>query len=377
MLLALNIAQHAYYRGVVRYAREHNWHLVMDMMYTGRVPVGWRGDGIITFLGYGAELANFVRASALPKVALTLVHDEIRIPRVECDNPRVGWLAARHFLERGYRNFGWAPFLDDVINAERQAGFVEALGRAGFRCTVLPTAHRLVSATRQENWSKRRDALRKALIALPKPAAVFAYHDCLASDLIDACLDAGVRVPEQVAVLGVDNDPDICDCAAVPLSSIFYDIEEMAYRGAGLLDRLMDGKPAPTDVVRVPPKGVVTRKSTDMRAVENLQVAIALRHIADHYRDARLSVDDVVAATTLPRRALERAFRETVATSIRSELIRVRLGEVRRQLAETKQSVRAIARATGFTRPNHLFRSFRLAQGMSPKEFRRTLNAER
>jgi len=201
VLLAITIAQQAYSRGIVRFAREHDWHLVTDMTYTGRVPLGWRGDGILTVLGYRRELVDFVRNAHVPTVAITLVNETVPLPRVEGDNRRMGQLAAQHFLERGYRHNAWAPFLNDVMNAERFEGFPGTLRKHGLACRVLPLAHSLRGRARRENWAGRRRRAVRELQGLPRPAAAFAYNDCLAADVIDACRDGGLRVPEEIAHL--------------------------------------------------------------------------------------------------------------------------------------------------------------------------------
>jgi LacI family transcriptional regulator len=371
VLLALTINKHYFVRGVVRYAREHDWYLVTDMMYTGRVPLGWRGDGILTILGYRKELVDFVRSASVPTVALTLVNDRIPLPRVEGDNVKIGQLAAEHFLARGYRYFAWAPFLNDVMDRERQEGFTHMLAKRGFTCRVLPRAHALSGMVWQENWAERRQRLIHELKELPRPTAIFAYNDCVAADIIDACRDAKLLVPEQIAVLGVDNDPDICDCAPVPLSSVVHDLEGMAYRGAALLDRLMRGRKPPRRVLRVPPKGIVTRVSTDMRAVDNVKLALALRHISEHYANHLLAVPDVAVAAGLSRRQLERAFRKEMGCTVHEQILRTRLQEVTARLMQTEDRIVAIARQTGFTRPSHLFRAFRARFRTSPKQFRK------
>ena len=173
VLLALTINKHYFIRGVVRYAREHDWYLVTDMMYTGRVPLGWRGDGILTILGYRKELADFIKSAGVPTVAITLVNDKIPLPRVEGDNVKIGQLAAEHFLERGYRHFAWAPFLNDVMDSERHEGFARRLEKRGFACHILPQAHSLTGSVWQENWAERRGRLIRELKELPRPAAIF------------------------------------------------------------------------------------------------------------------------------------------------------------------------------------------------------------
>lgn len=370
VLLALMINKHYFMRGIVRYAREHNWYLVTDMVYTGRVPLGWRGDGILTILGYRRDLTNFIKSAGVPTVAITLVNDKIPLPRVEGDNRKIGQLAAEHFLERGYRHFAWAPFLNDVMDKEREEGFIGSLGKRGKDCHILPSSHVLTSNVWQENWAERRHRLIRELKELPHPSAIFAYNDTVAADIIDACGDAGLLVPEQIAVLGVDNDPDVCDCAPVTLSSVVHDLEGMAYQAAAMLDRLMKGGRAPRQILRVPPKGVVTRVSTDIHAVANLNVALALRHIAEHYHEKTLSVDEVVKATSISRRQLERVFRQQMGCSLNQHIAHTRLQKVKKLLEESVDPVTDISRQAGFSRPNHMFRIFRRLIGVSPKAYR-------
>ncbi|MCX6926711.1 MAG: DNA-binding transcriptional regulator, partial [Verrucomicrobia bacterium] len=346
VLVALTDTHHGFFKGVARYAREHRWHLVVDMIYTAKIPIGWQGDGIISFIGGRDDLAEFILASRLPAVEISMVRDDINLPRVEGDSELIGRLAAEHFLERGFRHFVWAPFRDDVVNAERYRGFANRLARDDFTCHLLPPADTRHSSATSHNWAARRKLLIRDLKRLPKPLAVFGYNDCVAVDIIDACDEVGLLVPEAVAVLGVDNDLTLCENLRVPLSSVCHDLEGMAYRAAALLDRLMAGRKPPREVIRVPPTGLATRRSTDIIAIDNLQVARALRYILDNYTNPLLGVNSVVAATNLSRRALEKAFREELKRTVNHEIVRVRMAEVRKRLATTKMKVVDIAAAT-------------------------------
>ena len=380
VLLALTSAHHGFFKGVARYAREHNWHLVADMVYTAKIPLGWRGDGIISYIGYRDDLAKFILSSKLPAVEITKVRHDLGLPCVEGDNEMIGRLAAEHFLERGFRNFVWAPLMDDMLNAERHRGFANRLAKQKLTCNVLPAADSRAAEGGTRDWAARRKMLVQELRRLPKPLAAFGYNDCVAADLIDACNTAGMLVPEAVAGMGVDNDVMLCECLRVPLSSVCHDLEGMAYQSAALLDRLMSGKSAPKNIPRVPPTGVVTRRSSDILAVNNLEVAKALRFIHDQYANALLSVNDIVDATTVSRRPLEKAFRLELRRTINEEVVRVRLEKVKDLLTTTESSVTDIASQTGFTRPNHLFRIFRRQLGMNPKQFRarqRSLSSRR
>jgi LacI family transcriptional regulator len=373
VLLALTDTHHGFFKGAARYAREHGWHVVADMIYTAKIPVGWRGDGILSFIGYRDDLAKFILSSGLPAVEISMVRNDINLPRVEGDSDMIGSLAANHFLERGYRHYAWAPLIDDVLNGERYRGFANRLAKEGFTCNLLPPADTRYGDPAINDWAARRKLLKSELKRLPKPLAVFCYNDCVAADIIDACQDAGLFVPEAVAVMGVDNDTILCECVRVPLSSVCHDLEGMAYQAAALLDRLMSGKKPPREVLRVPPTGVVTRRSTDIVAVENLQVARALRYIGDHYSNPLLGVSDIVSATALSRRELEKAFRHELKRTPNQEVLRVRMKEVRRLLETTTLKAVEISAQTGFTRTNHFFRTFRKFFRTSPKIYRRRL----
>lgn len=376
VLLALTDAHHGFFKGVARYAREHRWHLVADMIYTAKIPIGWRGDGIISFIGYRDDLAEFILSSGLPAVEISMVRNDIDLPRVEGDSEMIGRLAAEHFLERGFRNFAWAPLIDDIVNAERYRGFANRLAREKQICHILLPADTREAGGGKRDWAGRRKELVRELKRLPKPLAVFGYNDCVAADIIDACEDARLLVPEVVAVMGVDNDAMLCECIRVPLSSVCHDLEGMAYEAAVLLDRLMRGKKAPKEVIRIPPKGVVTRRSTDILAVDKLPVARALRFIRDRHSSPLLSVNDVAAATATSRRSLELAFRHELERTVHEEIVGVRLDKVKDLLRTTDLKVCEISAATGFSRPNHLFRVFRRFTGMSPKAYRTRQKAD-
>ena len=373
VLLALTTTHHGLYRGVARFAREHNWHLTTDMLYAMTIPCGWKGDGIISHVGYWKELADFIRNAPGPRVELTHVRRDLGIPCVEGDNHAIGALAARHFLSRGYRNYAWFPFTNDLINEERREGFARVVADAGFPLTVLPPLHELKNFQWRGNWTMNLARIAAAISALPKPAAIFCYNDCAAANILSACQQLGLPVPEQVAVVGVDNDELLCESVTVPLTSVIHDLEGVGYQGAALLQKLMDGAKPPRRVVRVPPKGIVTRQSSDMLAVDNLEVAHALRAIWDRYADANLQVADIVAATRMSRRPLEIAFKREVGRTINHEITRIRIEKVKELLRRSDLSVTGIAAATGFTRPNHLHRVFRADTGISPREFQRKM----
>ena len=257
ILLALTSTHHGFYRGAARYAAEHDWHIVADMVYDATIPVGWKGDGILSFVGHWDELANYILSAGIPVVEISSVRKDLGIPCVIEDNDAIGRLGAEHLLERNFKNFVWAPFWDDTVNEERFQGFVNSVRSAGYDCVrLLPVnTRRSARLSRHMNWTLRRRWVIHTIKSLRYPLGIFCYNDCVAADIVDTCVECGIRIPEQVAVLGVDNDPVICDCVQVPLSSVRHDLEGMAYEAAALLDRLMNGEPGPVSPKRITPKG--------------------------------------------------------------------------------------------------------------------------
>ena len=372
ILLALTSTHHGFYRGAARYASEHDWHVVADMIYDATIPVGWKGDGILSFVGHWEELAKYVLSAGVPVVEISSVRKDLGIPCVIEDNEAIGRLGAEHLLERNLRNFVWAPFWDDPVNEERFQGFATSVRTAGYDCVrLLPVnTRRSARLSRHMNWTLRRRWVIHTIRSLRYPLGIFCYNDCVAADIVDACIEAGIRIPDQVAVLGVDNDPVICDCVQVPLSSVRHDLEGMAYEAAALLDRLMNGERPPDLPKRIIPKGVVTRRSTETLAVEDRDVADALGYIQENFRKGNLSVDDVVAHGRIPRRSLERVFRDELQRTILHEILRVRISHAQRLLEMTTQSVTDIAAQSGFASLNHFFRVFRVQTGLTPRAFR-------
>lgn len=372
ILLAANTTQNAFFRGVVRFAREQQWHLVTDMLYAGGFPEGWQGDGIIALPGYKSDFLSYLQQAEIPCVALSIAGDWRATPRVECDNTRIGVMAAEHLLERAYRNFIWAPFADDEMNRDRFGGFQSRLKREHCSCQTLPPILSREGAGWSDASSDRRRTLIEQLRALPRPAAIFAANDCVAADVIDACRDAGISIPEEVAILGVGNDPVICDSVSIPLSSIEQDVEEMAYRAASLLSEMMNGASCGEKVIRVPPQRVVTRLSTDIGAVTNVRVGQALSYIAENYSNPMLGVIDVANAVGISRRHLERSFRAETGSSINEHITKARMQEASRLLAaHPRAKISDISELVGMNLTGNFFRSFRRYYGMSPNTYKK------
>lgn len=356
--------------GVSRYGRQHGWHIATDMLVTGAFPRGWQGDGIVAVNGFRPEIVKHIEASNIPYVSLCL-NDEISPGQViKGDDYRVGRMAAAHLLERAFRSFAWAPFINDPVNRERYRGFESTLLEHCCIPQILPPAHRRIGAYWHDDWAGYRSSLSEKLQALPRPTAIFAANDCVASEILDLCVELGIRVPDEIAVLGVGNTATLCDSLSVPLSSVELAVDEMAFLAAARLDALIKGERL-AEAPDVAPKGVVTRLSTDICAVANSQVARALTYIAEQFGEASLGVGEIADAVGLSRRQLERVFRSEVGCTVHDHIIKRRMQEASRLLLKhPRAKVKAIAELVGFDGSGTFFRTFRKYYGESPRQHR-------
>ena len=211
--------------------------------------------------------------------------------------------------------------------------------------------------------------LKKELASIKPPVGIFTHHDIMASRICHFAAAAGLRVPEQVAVLGMGNNPLICGCAPVPLSSVDSNQYGCGWSAAELLDQLMAGRAAPAKCVLVSAAGVVTRRSTDVLAVPDVDTARALRYLWEHLGEP-LTVGRVAEAVGVSRRTLDRGFRTHLGRSVTDELNRKRIEQACELLVRTRQSVVSIARQVGFRTESYLFRVFREHMGTTPKRYR-------
>lgn len=354
------------HRGITRYAREAGWVLDTSMAHYSLIPDHWRGDGIMTILiPERADLTEYVRRQRVPVVALYGDLPELKVPRVVLDDVRIGGLAAEHLLERGFSQFGFLKFSNTLAVQNRERGFRQAVEQSR-RDYWLIDWHAASAANRGLNWF---DWLRRQLAKLPLPIGIMVQSDHRATHLISACEAVGLAIPDQVAIIGVDNDEQACELAVVPISSVDCNREMMAYEGARLLDRLMRKEHPPRDATVIAPKGVVVRRSSDIFAVADPAVARALAFIRDHYREP-IGVDDVVRAGRTSRCGLYRAFSRELKRSIGDEIDRQRVEEAKRLLADPSQKLGRIARICGFSGAEQFTRVFQRAVGICPSRFR-------
>ena len=353
-------------RGIYRYAGSHAafdpWLISFHTEEDVRVALTGKPDGVIAMIR-SAQTAAKLRAWGGPVVDTAYDIDNIPFAQIGFDTRLIGQFAAEHLMQLKGRTYAYVGDSTPAGRFVRQS-FVTRLREAGFDAVLAPPGF---DRPYVED-AKSAAAAAKWLSALPKPAAVFAFHDALAHRLADVCCNVGLRVPEQVAILGCLNDEFLCTAANPPLSSVSVPLPALGYEAARMLDALMGSAPSPGRI-ELPPLGVVTRQSTDPAAVADVDLATALRFIRQKRSD-RINVDDIATASGLSRSTLERRFRASLGRSPLAELLRERVEYAKHLLAETDLPVKEIARIAGFHDTRHMSVTFRQKAGVSPAKFR-------
>jgi len=249
----------------------------------------------------------------------------------------------------------------------RRDGFVQRVAAAGHPVSVLTLPPQ---PRGQNSWEREQEQIARWLTSLPKPVGVMACHDPRGQKVLEACRRAGVEVPEQVAVIGVDNDEPICEIADPPLSSVVPNHMAVGYEAAAVLAGLMRGKQRVGRCVFLPPSGIVTRKSSDVLAMNDRDVA-ALVHFIRENACQGLGVAEVVEFSPLPRRTLYRRFQESLGHSVHDEIVRVRVARAKELLADTDMSLARVAERAGFKHQEYLGVVFKAHAGLTPAQFRR------
>jgi LacI family transcriptional regulator len=365
--------QEVFIAGVLRYATEHscNWSYITapESLALSLLDLrGWQGDGIIAAIHTTAEAAC-VRRLNIPIINISGTLPKTPVPRVSLDNGLVGKLAAEHLIERGFREFAYFGLCDVAYSAVRQRAFEARLFEAGFQSLALlaPPTYR----AKGQRWRDDQRKLVKWLASLPTPIGLFAVTDYRAQQVLDACRQMGVRVPQQVAVVGVDNEEVICAHVQPPLSSVARNNQQEGYHAAAMLDRLIHGKGVETLEEMIPPLGVIARESTDTVAFKDARLSAAIEYLNKHIEDP-LGVQQLASHVGVSRRWMEYAFRDALGESP-YQYIRSRRLKLAQQLLEEEPTVKIyqVARRTGFTSAKQLSMAFGQEFGVSPREYQR------
>ena len=370
VLLALGWYDYRLHRGIERYAQEHGWSLSTNYSRERVIPWGWDGDGILAWLGADDDLAEFVRSARKPTVDFSLRRQQFRCARVLEDHAHAAQLAAEHLLARRVKNF---VFYSDTANwayEGRGTAFMAAIRKAGHSCLWLRRHQSKDYRPGRGEWQRRLRWLAKSLKPLARPVGVLAANDQHALEVLEACEQAGLAVPEQVAVVGIGNYLLAADAMDIPISSVDTNLELLGYRGAATLDGLMNSEKPLPQPLRVPAKTLVARQSSDLLAIKHPNVARALRFIWEHAHEP-INVGDVVQVAAMSRRGLHVAFLQQIGRTLGDEIRRVRLESARRMLRDTSEKMETIAFSCGYQSLNSFCVAFKHDTGKSPGQFRR------
>ncbi|MGJ8693811.1 MAG: substrate-binding domain-containing protein [Thalassotalea sp.] len=365
ILLALSRYDYRTHRGVAKFAAEHHWHLNCEMAISGNIPYGWQGDGIVSLLSNNNEVVDFVTNAGVPFVDLSILREDIKAPRVTADNQTIGKIAAEYFLARGYKHFAFFSATDDKVAAARKNSFFAVL-----KTTAL-SMHDWTMRNTQGSWTDKNQILLRHLHSAHFPLAIFATRDLDASIILEACINEDMHVPEQVAILGVDNNELITDSLQVPLSSVNHNVESLGYEGAKLLHRILQGEALPSTSQTIAPKGVTSRRSTDSLAVNDPQVKHALNHMKDNFNNKYYSVELASDVCQLTRRTLDNKFKQELGHSMHNELQHMRMRAAKEMLMHSDKSIFLIAKECGFNTAQYFNQFFKQQYGITPLVYRK------
>lgn len=347
------------------------WSLFLDPQADSRYPEGrsknWKGDGILTYIDNPSR-AERLHNAGIPTVELFGFRQDKMLPAVINDDHGIGVLAAEHLIERHFKHFAFSGYADTLWSEQRYCGFTNTVRKAQagtFACLNVQRPQTL------PEWESVQEQLTEWIKGLPKPVGLMACSDHHAQRVLDACHRAAIAVPEEVAVIGVDNNEEICRLSNPPLSSVIDDAVRVGYEGAKLLDRLMRGETLPRgqQTQLIPPLGVATRRSTDITAIQDKLIAEVVRHIRERACEG-LALNELPRQFGISRSVFYRRFEEAMQRSPHEEVLRVKLERARTLLIQTRLPLEKVAELSGFQSAAYFSVVFKRKTSQTPGEYR-------
>ena len=328
----------------------------------------WQPDGIIVHMRERGSMERLLEIG-VPVVSVGDTLQGAPLPCVDVDNEAVGRVAADYFLGMGHRSFAFygSPVAGYSVNREK--GFRARLERLGYRVSSLPADDMLRSPFGQD-WKGIGKDVERWLKELPKPVCILASHDATAKLLCDACWQMGIQVPDEISILGVDNDTSECRMCTPALSSVEVPAEQIGSEAAECLLKLLAAPDSTQPESKfLPPLGVITRSSTDSRATCDERVKEILSYIEDTVAQG-VAVEDVCQFSGLSRRSIERLFKSELNSTVLQRIQEARISRAKRLLLETEMSMDEIAERSGLSNTRRLDRTFSQVEGVSPSAYR-------
>lgn len=368
-------ASRQYLQGIADYARLNGpWTFKVEPPFYFRDPASkaarleairrWGANGIMTL---DLEDIPALQALGIPMI-LSRVVSMMRpaYSYVDSDNLVIGHMAAHYFLKKGYRHFAYCGFGVFPWSIGRGKAFAKHIKKAGFKVWFYDK----LLDTQISFWEDQYAELGGWLKSLPKPVAVLACNDDRGCQVLDACRILNLKVPQEVAVLGVDNDTLVCGLSFCQLSSVEVGFTQAGYKAGEVLDGLMRGKKIKPHCITAPPLSIVTRQSTDMVAIADPDVVAVLSYIRAHIKSSVL-VKNVCDQLNISRRTLHKKIVQTIGCSAHEAIARIRLEEISKVLVSTNLTIAQVAAMFNFSSPKHISRFLSRQMGMSPQEYRR------
>jgi LacI family transcriptional regulator len=354
--------------GVSRYMRANRpWSVYVEQHDLGSDLSGllkrWTGDGIIT-RQLNADSAKTLKRRQIAAVDTGDINPHLGILRIGSADLTIGRIAADHLLERGFERFACCGFSGEMWSRKRRDGFVAAVESEGHECTVYESPR-----TSVKSWKQDQARMLEWIQALKKPVGIFATNDLRGQHVLDACARDDCAVPEEVAVIGVDNDELLCSLCSPPLSSVIPNPERIGYEAAAWLDRMLRGEVPEVREIEIPPKGIAVRQSSDVFAVSDPVIVSALRFIREHACEGT-TVQELLDHLCVSRSWLEKKFRKLLGRSPQAEIRNVQVKRCKELLRTTDLSLEKIASLTGFVHPEYMSVVFKREVGATPGQFR-------
>lgn len=368
-----------YKLGILQYARpKKNWafvHCTQKNVLADLLREDGYFDGGIGELGR-PDLWEAARRTRYPLVNLYGGRGFGGMPVVGVDDRLIGRMAANHLMEQGHRNFAFFGLSGRGFSLGRWAGFYGELRQKGFFASRFKAFRDYGSITLEPLlYVPAEREFAAWLASLPRPCGVFACDDLRAEWLSVECLNLGIQVPEEISIVGVDDNEVHCAAAIPHLTSIRLPARKAGYEAARLLDRILEGGLPAAEGSRVglPPESLQARESTDLLAISDSNLIRALKYIRAHAQHGRISVEDVVAQTSYCRRLLETRFKSTFGKTVFQEIRQLQVEHAKKLLRETSQTMEAIADSTGWSSASHFGIEFKKMTGSSPGEYRKNM----
>ena len=361
--LLRGIAQYALVNGPWQIERQAPFYL-QQFHAMGKFPLEqvMKADGVI--MREQANIAPLID-SGIPVVLASYLSSDFKVPTIRTDDQQISTTAAKYYLERGFKNFAFVGYDGMFWSDNRKAAFAEALKDKNIRVELYQQPKQKIKRA----WEQERITLSQWLKALPKPVAIMTCNDDRAVQVLESCCLEEIAVPEEVSILGVDNDEFVCTLPHPSLSSINLSVAIAGFEAASVLHRMILGEKVDSNIIPVQVNNVVTRQSSDLLAIEDQSVAQAVKFIREHVREP-IQVEDVLDHIAISRRSLYDKFKRSMNCSVHKYIKKTRIDHIEDLLVGTEMTISQIAYHMGFRSDEHIASYFRSVKGFNPRVFR-------